>query len=229
MKDLSVLEQVIHISFSNKDLLKQAFVHRSYLNEHPEFEMSHNERLEFLGDAVLELIVTEYLFRNHNNPEGELTSWRAALVNSKMLATVGEELDFNEYLLLSKGEAQDNNGRARQFIIADAVEAVIGAIYLDQGFDSAKAFIDTFVLAHFQEVMEKKLYQDPKSTLQEQTQERHNITPRYEVLEETGPDHNKQFRVGVYLEQELIAEGQGASKQDAQEDAARTALDKKGW
>lgn len=228
MKELSSLEQLVGIKFNNRDLLQQAFVHRSHINEHPEFTMPHNERLEFLGDAVLELIVTDYLYLNHKNPEGELTSWRAALVNSKMLARIGEGLNFNDYLLLSRGEAQDK-GRARHFIIADAVEAFIGSIYLDQGFESAKQFIDTYILSHFNEVMEKKLYQDPKSIFQEHAQERKSITPRYEVLKETGPDHDKHFRVGVYLESELIAEGEGASKQDAQEDAARNAMEKKGW
>ena len=228
MKELSSLEQLVNIKFNNKDLLQQAFVHRSYINEHPEFTMPHNERLEFLGDAVLELIVTEYLYRNHTNPEGELTSWRAALVNSKMLAHIGTELNFNDYLLLSRGEEQDK-GRARQFIIADAVEAFIGSVYLDQGFEVAKNFIDSYILNHFNEVMEKKLYQDPKSIFQEHAQERQSITPRYEVLKETGPDHNKHFRVGVYLNNELIAEGEGASKQDAQEEAARNAIAKKGW
>ena len=228
MKELSSLEQLVNIEFNDKNLLKQAFVHRSYINEHPEFTMPHNERLEFLGDAVLELIVTEYLYLNHKNPEGELTSWRAALVNSKMLARVGEGLSFNDYLLLSRGEAQDT-GRARQFIIADAVEAFIGSIYLDQGFEVAKQFIDQYILNHFNEVMEKKLYQDPKSVFQEHAQEAQGTTPRYEVLEESGPDHNKHFRVGAYLENELVAEGEGASKQDAQEEAARNAMEKKGW
>ena len=228
MKELTSLEQLLHIEFNDKNLMQQAFVHRSYINEHPEFTMPHNERLEFLGDAVLELIVTEYLFRNHKNPEGDLTSWRAALVNSKMLARVGEELNFNDYLLLSRGEARDS-GRARQFIIADAVEAFIGALYIDQGFESAKQFIDSYVLSHFSEVMEKKLYEDPKSVFQQHAQEQQGVTPRYEVLEESGPDHDKHFRVGAYLEDDLVAQGEGASKQDAQEEAAREALVKKGW
>ena len=228
MNNFSSIEERAGVLFQNKDLLKQAFIHRSYLNEHPDAGMDHNERLEFLGDAVLELVVTEYLYRAYENPEGELTSWRAALVNSKMLARVANDLEFNAYILLSKGEAKDE-GRARQFILADAVEAFIGALYLDQGFEPAKGFIDRFILTYMQEVLEKKLYRDPKSAFQETAQEKMGVTPAYEVLEEHGPDHDKIFRIGVYLGGEMIAEGKGSSKQEAQEEAAQLGLEKKGW
>jgi len=228
MSNFSPLEERLGVSFENKDLLKQAFIHRSYINEHPDAGMEHNERLEFLGDAILELVVTVYLYRTYENPEGELTSWRAALVNSKMLSRVAGDLGFNEYMLLSKGEAKDE-GRARQFILADAVEAFIGALYLDQGFDAAKGFIDRFILTYMQEVLDKKLYRDPKSTFQEQAQEKMGTTPIYNVLEENGPDHDKVFRVGVFIGEEMVAEGRGSSKQEAQEEAAQLALEKKGW
>lgn len=226
--NLSTLEERVGVTFSNKDLLKQAFIHRSYINEHADAGLENNERLEFLGDAILELVVTEHLYRGYENPEGELTSWRAALVNSKMLARVAGELSFNEYMLLSKGKARDEK-HARQFILADAVEAFIGALYLDQGYEAAKGFIDTFILTHLQEVLEKKLYRDPKSAFQEEAQEKEGVTPTYEVLEESGPDHDKTFRVAVLLGEEVVAEGAGSSKQEAQEEAAQAALEKKGW
>lgn len=228
MKELSRLESQTKITFKNKDLLQQAFIHRSYINEHPDFKTPHNERLEFLGDAVLELVVTDYLFHNYKNPEGELTSWRSALVNSKMLFKIGSSLNFNDYLILSKGEEKDS-GRARQNIVGDAVEAFIGAIYLDQGFAKAKEFINDNVLSHFNEMIENKLYEDPKSIFQEKAQDKDNITPQYKVLDESGPDHDKRFYVGVYLEEEMVADGRGASKQEAEEDAAKNAINKKGW
>lgn len=228
MKDLSSLEKAIKIKFRNQDLLQQALVHRSYLNENEDFPLDHNERLEFLGDAVLELIVTEYLYRNYPNPEGELTNWRAALVNAKMLAKLAESLGMNDYLLLSHGEAKDV-GRARQYILADAFEALIGAIYLDQGHQKASEFVQRVILEELPVIIKQKLYQDPKSQFQEKAQDRAGITPSYEVVKEWGPDHAKNFIVGVYLEQELVAKGQGVSKQEAQEKAAAAALKKKGW
>lgn len=229
MKDLSGFEQRLHVSFKNKDLLLQALTHRSYLNERPSFRLGHNERLEFLGDAVLELVVTDELYAQFpDKPEGELTSYRAALVNSKMLAEVSLELEVNDALLLSRGEAKDV-GRARQYILANAFEALVGALYLDQGYESAKEFIHRVLLSRTEEVIEKKLYKDPKSLFQEEAQERVSITPTYKVLKEEGPDHDKNFLVGVFLEDELIAEGQGPSKQIGQEEAARNGLQKKGW
>ena len=229
MQDFTALEQKVNVHFNDKDLLKKAFVHRSYINEHPDFEMGHNERLEFLGDAVLELIVTEYLFRHHHNAEGDLTAYRASLVNSRMLSQVGNALDFNNYLLLSKGESKDSEGRARAFIIADAVEAFIGAMYLDQGLETTKKFIIGYVIVHLGEVLEKKLYQDPKSALQEKAQEKKGVTPRYEVMDERGPDHQKLFQVGVYFDKEMIADGRGSNKQEAEEKAAKKALEKNNW
>ena len=226
--NLSSLEKTIGISFINTDILQQALVHRSYLNENPDFPLKDNERLEFLGDAVLEMVVTEYLYSNYPNPEGELTSWRAALVNAKMLAKVAEHLKMNDYLMLSRGEAKDN-GRARQYILANAMEALIGAIYLDQGYEKTDQFIAKEILKELPQIIKEKLYQDPKSRFQEQAQDRVGVTPVYEVTKEWGPDHDKNFIVGVYLEKELIAEGQGVSKQEAQEKAAGAALNKKGW
>jgi len=226
--DLSKLEKNLKIKLNDKKLLKQSFVHRSYLNENPGLKMEHNERLEFLGDAVLELIVTKHLFNNYPNPEGELTVWRAALVNSKMLAEIANKLGFNDYLLLSKGEKQDT-GRARQFILANTFEAVIGAIYLDQGLDKAEKFIKDNVIKKLPKVLKEKLYVDPKSYFQEKAQGELGITPNYESVREEGPDHAKSFVIGVYLKDKLVATGKGPSKQTAQEDAARKALKKKGW
>ncbi len=226
--DLSSLEKSISIKFNNKDLLAQALVHRSYLNENPDFHLADNERLEFLGDAVLELIVTDYLYRNYPNPEGELTNWRAALVNTKMLSELAGRLKIDNYLFLSRGEAKDI-GRARQYILANAFEALIGAIYLDQGYQSAAQFIEKKVLKELPRIIKKKLYRDPKSRFQEEAQDKYGITPVYEVLKEWGPDHAKKFVIGLYLNQELVAQGQGDSKQEAQEKAAQAALVKKNW
>ena len=217
------------VVFINKDLLLQALTHRSYLNENPDFALGHNERLEFLGDAVLELIVTEELYaRFPDKPEGELTSFRAALVNSNMLAEVASLINVNDFLLLSRGEAKDT-GRARQYILANAFEAIIGAVYLDQKYEVSQSFIHRILLPHLEEVLEKKLYKDPKSLFQESAQEHAGITPTYEVIREWGPDHDKHFVVGIYLGEELVAEGEGRSKQTAQEDAARKGLEVKQW
>lgn len=227
--DLSKLESVIGVVFKNKDLLEQSLVHRSYLNENPSFRLSHNERLEFLGDAVLELIVTEALFRAFpDKPEGELTSLRAALVNSRMLSEAGEELGLNDHLRLSRGETKDV-GRARQFILANAFEALIGAISLDQGYEATRLFAERTLLKRLDEIIARKLYQDPKSLFQEESQERLGVTPNYEVLREWGPDHDKHFIVGAFLGRELIAEGEGPSKQAAEVEAARQALQKERW
>ncbi len=226
--DLSFLEKNIGIKFNDKDLLQQAMVHRSYLNENPSFSLEDNERFEFLGDAVLEMVVTEYLYQNYPNPEGDLTNWRAALVNAKMLTKVSDRLGINDHLLLSKGENKDT-GRARRYILANALEAVIGAIYLDQGYEKAKEFIKKEILKELPEIIKQGLDRDPKSCFQEEAQERVGLTPTYDVLEEWGPDHAKNFIVGVYLDKEEIAQGQGVSKQEAQEKAAEEALKKKRW
>src|SRR3990172_11573603 len=228
-KELSSLERHLAVSFNNKDVLRQAVVHRSYLNEHPEFPLGNNERLEFLGDAVLELVVTENLYNNYDNREGEITNWGAALVNSQMLSRIANDLHLEDFIYLSKGEAKDQSTKARQFILANALEAIIGAVYLDQGWEAAKMLIQNKILIHLPEILEKKLYIDPKSHLQEIAQERFGFTPFYKVLEESGPDHAKQFVVAVYLGDEQLATGLGTSKQEAQVEAAARALEAKGW
>ena len=230
MKDFSKLEELIGLKFKDANLLKQAVVHRSYLNEHPDFALHHNERLEFLGDAVLEIIVTETLFRDYKTtPEGDLTNWRASLVNYKMLAEVANELGLEKYLYLSKGESKDKNSKARQYILANAMEALIGAVYLDQGIRPTKKFVKTFILSKLDNILKNQLYLDPKSKFQERAQELYGITPHYKVLSESGPDHAKDFVVGLYLDNELIAQGQGTSKQEAQVAAAAEGLRNKSW
>ncbi|MBI2624234.1 ribonuclease III [Candidatus Parcubacteria bacterium] len=229
MSLLEKLESKLGVVFLDKDLLQQALVHRSYLNENPGFRLDQNERLEFLGDAVLELVVTEALYAKYpDKPEGELTNLRAALVNANMLSDVARGLDFNEHLLLSRGEAKDE-GRARQYILANAFEAVVGAIYLDRGYAAAGSFIERVLLPHLPHIVEKKLYKDPKSRFQEVAQDRMGITPTYEVLDEWGPDHEKHFVVGVFIGKELVAKGDGPSKQAGEEAAARAGLEAKGW
>jgi ribonuclease-3 len=216
-------------NFKNPELLKQALLHRSYLNEHPEIKLEHNERLEFLGDAVLELVTTDYLFHKYpNRQEGELTAFRAALVNAETLSDVASKLGVNEHLLLSKGEAKDN-GRARQNILANTFESIIGALYLDQGYEAAKIFITKHLLPLTDEIVAKNLWQDSKSLFQEKAQELVDVTPSYRVLSEIGPDHEKIFTVGVYLNNDLVAEGKGPSKQRAEQEAARAGLKAKHW
>ena len=222
------LAKKIGIKFKNIELLRQAVTHRSYLNENRDYALDHNERLEFLGDAVLELIITEYLYNNFKNPEGELTSWRSALVNGEMLSHVASEIGVEKFLLMSRGEAKDT-GRARQYLLANALEAIIGATYLDQGYEVSKKFVLANVATKLKEILEKKLYLDPKSYFQEKAQENNKVTPSYRVTKEWGPDHDKHFIVGVFLADVLVAEGDGNSKQDAQREAARKGLEVKGW
>jgi len=229
MEDFSELEKQLNISFKNKDLLRQAFCHRSYLNEHPDFKPGHNERLEFLGDAVLEIIVSQNLFDNYpQKGEGELTSWRAALVNSRMLSSVAEELGFDNFLLLSKGERKEK-GKARRDILGDAFEAFIGALYLDQGHKACQNFLEKHLMVKLPDIIKNQEFVDAKSRFQEMAQEKERITPRYEVLKEWGPDHAKSFISGVFLEDKLIAKGEGRSKQEAEEAAARKGLSLKKW
>jgi len=228
MKDLSKLESKIEIKFKNKNLLTQSLVHRSYLNEHPNFFLEHNERLEFLGDAVLELIVTNYLYNNYKNPEGDLTSWRAALVNAKILSQLAASIDLDHFLYLSKGEAKDQ-GKAREYILADAFEALIGAIFLDQGLDKTAKFLKKQLIVKLPNILKNKLYIDPKTRFQEISQDKLKVTPTYKVLKESGPDHAKYFKIGVFLNDELITEGEGMSKQEAQLKAAENALKVKKW
>ncbi len=223
------LEKKIGVEFEDKNLLVQAFCHRSYLNENPDFILGQNERLEFLGDAVLELVVTNYLYLQYpENSEGELTSWRAALVNTKEIADTAENLQFQDFLLLSKGENREN-GRARLCILANTFEAFIGALYLDRGYHVAEEFIKKNLIVKLSRIIELGLYRDSKSELQERTQEEVGITPSYNVLDESGPDHQKYFKIGVFLNDILIGEGEGWSKKEAEEEAAKEALIKNKW
>lgn len=230
MNTLVKLEKNLGLEFKNEKLLRQALVHRSYLNEHPDFETGHNERLEFLGDAVLEIVVTEYLYLHFSDtPEGDLTNWRASLVNAKMLYTVAVDLEVEGNLYLSKGEAKDKNKKSRHYILANAIEAIIGAIYLDQGLPAAKKFITAKIICHLDKILQDKLYLDPKSRFQERAQEEVGITPHYEIIKEEGPDHAKDFTVGLYLETKQVTTGKGSSKQEAQVQAADKGLKKMGW
>ena len=229
MPDFQTFAKKLGVSFTNSNLLVEALTHRSYLNEHREYAGSHNERLEFLGDAVLELATTDFLFKKYlAKPEGELTAFRAALVNTVSLAESAQALGINEYLQLSKGEAKDT-GRARDVILADAFEAIIGAIYLDSGYEAAEAFIAKNLYVKIDAVIAKRSYQDAKSRFQEIAQEKKGITPAYETLSEVGPDHDKRFTVGVFIGASEIARGEGQSKQEAEQSAATAALDKMGW
>lgn len=223
-KNLDEFAQKIGVNFNNKDLLTQVFVHRSYLNENAGFKLDHNERLEFLGDAVLELVVTEHLYKTMPNPEGELTNLRSALVRGQMLSDLANTLEMDDYLFLSRGEAK-SGGKARQLILANTFEALIGAIYLDQGYEVVSNFIQKYLLTRLTEVIEQKKYLDPKSHLQEISQAQLGITPTYKVMEEFGPDHDKSFTVGCYIKDNVIGEGQGSSKQTAESAAASNALE----
>ena len=229
-KNFNNLEKKLNIFFNNQDLLTQAFCHRSYLNENPNFCLDHNERLEFLGDAVLELVTTEFLFKKFaKKAEGEMTGIRAALVNSGSIAEASKNLGFNDFLLLSQGEEREQ-GKARTSILADTFEAFIGALYLDKGYEACKKFIiEDLVDKKIAEILEKRLDKDPKSLFQEKAQEEIFITPDYRVLEEKGPDHRKNFIVGVFVGEKLIAKGEGSSKHEAEVKAAEKALIKKNW
>ena len=223
MADLNQLEEEINIKFKDRNLLQSALTHRSYLNENRSWPLAHNERLEFLGDAVLELITTEYLYRNFPNPEGELTNLRSALVNYKTLAEIAAGIHLDKYIMLSRGEARDL-GRARQVILANAMESLIGAIYLDSGFDVVKEFVHKNVIDKLESIVSDGKVLDPKSKFQELTQEKVGVTPHYKVLAEWGPDHNKQFEVGVFVQDKQVSKGQGSSKQEAEISAAENGL-----
>lgn len=228
-KDFSQFEQKAGVSFTDKNLLRQAFTHRSYLNENRGTNLEHNERLEFLGDAVLELVVTDYLYKKYpQNPEGELTSYRSALVNSTTLAQAATDIGMNDFLLLSHGEAKDT-GRARMYIMANTFEAFLGALYLDQGYDVAKEFISNHIFHLIDEIVEKGLWMDAKSKFQEASQEKEGVTPAYKTIKEVGPDHDKKFTVGVYLNNNLVVTGEGKSKQEAEQNAAHKGLIEKNW
>lgn len=225
----SQFEDTIGVYFQNKGLLTAAFTHRSYINENPRTGLSHNERLEFLGDAVLELVATRYLFDKYpTHDEGELTAYRSALVNAVIISEVATELHMNDYLLLSKGEQKDN-GKARQYILANTYEALVGAIYLDQGYDVAGEFIKKTLLGRIDEIVKKKLWRDPKSYVQELAQEHFSVTPTYRVTKESGPDHDKQFTIAIFFGNEQIATGKGKSKQEGEASAAEAAIKAKNW
>jgi ribonuclease-3 len=227
--DLQQLQTILGVTFADSTILLSAITHRSYLNEHREATWEHNERLEFLGDAVLELVVTDFLFSKYpEKPEGELTAIRAALVNTNSLAAASELLGVNKYLLMSKGESKDE-GRARQYILANVFESCIGAIYLDQGYGAAKAFIAGRLFDNTEEIVKKRLWQDAKSRFQELSQEHASITPTYDTLSQDGPDHDRIFTVGVFLRNEKVGEGKGRSKQEAEQQAAQAAVQFKGW
>lgn len=222
-------EKKIKVIFKDKEILRQAFTHRSYINENPGEKISHNERLEFLGDAVLELIVTDFLYKKYPQyTEGELTALRSALVNAVIISEVASDIGMNDYLLLSKGEAKDN-GKARQYILANTYEALVGAMYMDQGYEIVDKFITKTLLPKTEEIVNKKLWRDAKSLVQEKAQEFVSVTPAYKVLHESGPDHDKHFTVGIYFGADLIAEGKGKSKQEAEQKAAEAALKVKNW
>lgn len=225
--NLKKIEETLGVKFKNRNYIEEALTHRSFLNEAPDWRLPHNERLEFLGDAVLELIVTEFLFAKFPNyQEGQMTSVRAALVNHVMLSKVANELNLEEHILLSKGEAKDSSARARSAILSNAMEAVIGAVHLDQGYEVAKKFVTKNILKHLNEILSKELFIDSKSQLQEIVQETEKVTPTYKILRETGPDHDKKFISGVFFGDRLVAEGAGFSKQEAERNAAAAALKK---
>lgn len=211
--------------YKNLDLLITALTHRSYVNEHKKSVNEHNERLEFLGDAVLELVVTDFLFKNYSEQEGILTSWRAALVRTESIGAAGVALGYEPLVRMSRGEKQGSD-RARQQILANAFEAVVGSIYLERGYDDASAFIYKNIISRFNTILESGSWRDAKSHLQEVSQHEDNQTPQYKVIEETGPDHDKMFTLGVYVNGELMGTGSGPSKQVAQQQAAQAALDK---
>lgn len=228
-KNLNEFADMIGVKFDHIKVLEQAFVHRSFINENGKSGLEHNERLEFLGDAVLELSVTDFLFRKFKHKsEGELTAHRAALVNAVTLSEIALSMGMNEYLFLSKGEAKDV-GRARQSILADAFEAVIGAIYLEHGYEAADKFIIRFLLSKTEDVVKRGLLKDAKSKVQEKSQEMYGVTPKYKVLKEVGPDHDKKFLVGIFFGPEKVSEGEGKSKQEAEQVAAQEAIKTKGW
>ncbi len=227
--NFATFEEKVGVTFKDKALLRQAFTHRSYINENKNTKFEHNERLEFLGDAVLELVVTDFLYAKYpTKPEGELTTYRSALVNALTLAEVAATLTMNDYLLLSKGESKDT-GRARQYIMANTFEAVVGAIYLDQGYDVAKIFIEKNIFVFADAMIARGNLVDAKSLFQEKAQEKTGTTPSYKLVREDGPDHDKSFTVGVMIGKDQIAVGEGKSKQEAEQNAALKALEAKGW
>ena len=216
-------KETLGVTFRDIGLLVTAFTHRSYVNEHKKTAREHNERLEFLGDAVLELVATEYLYGNFSEPEGILTNWRSALVRTESIGAAAARCNFEPLLRLSRGEKRGTD-RAREQILANAFEAVLGALYLDQGYDAARRFITDNLLVTFKDILDTGSWMDPKSHLQEVVQSRDGFTPAYKVLEESGPDHDKTFVVGVFVDGALKGKGSGPSKQAGQQKAAEAAL-----
>lgn len=228
MNNYSELEKKLKIKFNNLDYLKEALTHRSYLNENRSWPYHNNERLEFLGDAVLEMVVSDFLYKNYPDfEEGELTALRAKLSNTQSLLEAANKLELNKYLLLSKGEAKSLNPNSH--LLANAFEAIIGAIYLDQGYKKAQEFIREYILSKTEDILKHQSLKDPKSRLQEISQEKYGFTPYYELLDSWGPDHAKRFKVGVIINNEMVATGEGKSKQEAETNAAKEALRIKGW
>jgi len=218
-----------NLNFKNKSLLQQAFIHRSYINEQNNSNLEHNERLEFLGDAVLELVVTDFLYKKFpETPEGKLTSYRSALVRTESISKAARDLGMNDLLMLSKGESQDQ-GKARDYILANTFEAFVGAVYLDQGYDDAKKVIAESLFNTIESIISEGSWRDAKSYVQEKSQEIYNETPRYELVSAEGPDHSKDFIMAIYFGDKKIAEGTGNSKQKAQQSAAQSAIEKEGW
>ena len=227
--DFSKFEKKTKIIFKNKKLLEQAFIHRSYINENSGSKLKHNEHLEFLGDAVLELVITDYLYNKYpEKDEGELTAYRSSLVNTITIGEAAANLGMNDFLLLSKGESKDS-GKARSYILANTFEAFIGAVYLDSGYETARDFIAKSLFNKIDEIVAKKLWRDPKSLVQEKAQEHVSVTPSYRVLSESGPDHDKHFTIGIFFGDDLVAEGKGKSKQEAEQEAAHRALEINKW
>ncbi len=224
MQTLDDFQKKIEVELKDKKLLETVFTHRSYLNEHRSLNIEHNERLEFLGDAVLELCATEYLYKTFpDKAEGEMTNWRSALVKGESLSKESKRIGINELLKTSKGESK-NTGKARDLLLANALEALIGAIYLDHGYGTAYNFVEKNILYKLPDILENGLFYDPKSKFQEMSQEKLGVTPTYEMISETGPDHAKMFVMGAYLGDKKVGEGSGQSKQKAQSSAANDAL-----
>ena len=229
IKDFQKIAQLLNLSFQNLDLLKEALTHRSFLNEHRDWNIPHNERLEFLGDSILGFVIADNLVEQYPQfAEGELTSLRAALVNSDSLLAVAKELKLEDYLLVSRGEARELKN-SRSYLLANTIEALIGALYLDGGIDKAKDFIKKYIFSKAETILQTASYKDAKSLFQEKSQALLGITPIYKSLKSWGPDHAKQFEVGVYLNEDLISQGKGYSKQEAEINAAQKALEMKGW
>jgi len=229
MKKYFDFQKNLGITFNDNNLLQQAFIHRSYINEHHGAEREHNERLEFLGDAVLELVVTDFLFNTYTDiAEGRLTAYRSALVRTESISAAARAMGMNDLLMLSKGEARDQ-GKARDYILANTFEAFIGAVYLDQGYQSAKDVIAKTLFPNIDDVIKEGTWRDAKSYVQEKAQEIYSVTPEYHLISAEGPDHDKHFVMAIHFGDKKIAEGSGNSKQKAQQSAAQNALEHENW